>query len=108
MTGPREFTRAGILDAVTKLIATNNQVNFYVYLSMTTMIITHLFQPIALADNTKFRNALVSMRPKSTTADLPTAYTVKIHLHNEFVKHMKELKQEIMVSHNFQTLNDSI
>jgi hypothetical protein len=28
MTGPREFTRAGILDAVTRLIATNNQVNF--------------------------------------------------------------------------------
>jgi hypothetical protein len=28
MTGPREFTREGILDAVVKLIATNNQVNF--------------------------------------------------------------------------------
>jgi hypothetical protein len=28
MTGPREFTREGVLDAVTKLIATNNQVNF--------------------------------------------------------------------------------
>jgi hypothetical protein len=28
MTGPREFTRAGILDAVARLIATNNQVIF--------------------------------------------------------------------------------
>ena len=28
MTGPREFTREGVLDAVMKLIATNNQVNF--------------------------------------------------------------------------------
>jgi len=27
VTGPREFTRAGILQAVTKLIATNNQVS---------------------------------------------------------------------------------
>lgn len=27
MTGPREFTRAGVLQAVTKLIATNNQVS---------------------------------------------------------------------------------
>lgn len=28
MTGPREFTRAGTLHAVAKLIATNNQVRF--------------------------------------------------------------------------------
>ena len=27
VTGPREFTRAGILHSVTKLIATNNQVS---------------------------------------------------------------------------------
>jgi hypothetical protein len=27
VTGPREFTRAGVLHAVTKLIATNNQVS---------------------------------------------------------------------------------
>ena len=27
VTGPREFTRAGVLNAVTKLIATNNQVS---------------------------------------------------------------------------------
>jgi hypothetical protein len=26
ITGPREFTRSGILDAVAKLIATNNEV----------------------------------------------------------------------------------
>jgi hypothetical protein len=29
VTGPQEFTRAGILDAVVKLIATNNQVSHY-------------------------------------------------------------------------------
>ncbi|KAF8958256.1 hypothetical protein BDZ97DRAFT_1668770, partial [Flammula alnicola] len=79
VTGPREFTRAGTLHAVTKLIATNNQ-------------------PLALADNLAFRNALVSMRPKSTTSDLPSSHDVKVHLHNEFVKHMKKLKEEIIVS----------
>jgi hypothetical protein len=70
MTGPREFTRAGILDAVARLIA----------------------KPLALADNIAFRNSLVSMRPKSTTSDLPTSYDVKVHIHNHFVKHMKQLK----------------
>ena len=29
VTGPREFTRAGVLQCVTKLIATNNQVSHY-------------------------------------------------------------------------------
>jgi hypothetical protein len=50
-------------------------------------------------DNAAFRNSLVSMRPKSTNADLPTAYDVKVHIHNEFTKHMKQLKADIMVSH---------
>ena len=44
------------------------------------------------------RNSLVSMRPKSTTADLPTAYDVKIYIHNEFSKHMQQVKQDIIVS----------
>jgi hypothetical protein len=38
------------------------------------------------------------MRPKSTTADLPSSYSVKVHLHNEFVKHIASLKAEIIVS----------
>jgi len=38
------------------------------------------------------------MRPKSTTADLPSTYDVKVNLHNQFVKHMKTLKEEIIVS----------
>ena len=38
------------------------------------------------------------MRPKSMTADLPSSYDVKVHIHNEFVKHMKQLKLDIMVS----------
>ena len=51
-----------------------------------------------LVDNAAFRNSLVSMRPKSTNADLPTAYDVKIHIHNEFTKHMRQVKEDIMVS----------
>ena len=38
------------------------------------------------------------MRPKSTTADLPTTYDVKVNLHNRFVEHIKTLKEEIIVS----------
>jgi len=38
------------------------------------------------------------MRPKSTMANLPSTYDVKLNLHNQFVKHMKALKGEITVS----------
>lgn len=37
------------------------------------------------------------MRPRSTTLDLPTSHDVKVHLHNEFVMHMRALKEEIKV-----------
>ena len=55
-------------------------------------------QPLALADNPAFRNSLMAMRPKSTTSDLPSTYDVKVYLHNEFVKHMGKVKEEIKVS----------
>ena len=58
---------------------------------------THL-QPLALADNLVFRNSLIAMQPKSTTADLPTVYDAKVYIHNQFVKHMKVLKEEIAIS----------
>ena len=38
------------------------------------------------------------MRPKATMDDLLSSYDVKVFLRNAFVKHMKELKEEIMVS----------
>jgi hypothetical protein len=40
---------------------------------------------------------LVSMRLKSTTLDLLSTHDVNVHLHNEFVKYMKELNEEITV-----------
>ena len=55
-------------------------------------------QPLALADNPAFRNSLMAMRPKSTTSDLPSTYDVKVYLHNEFVKRMGKVKEEITVS----------
>ena len=61
------------------------------------LIVTHLVQPLALADNVAFRHTLVAMRPKSTKSDLPTSYNVKLHLHNQFVKHIAQLKLEIKV-----------
>jgi hypothetical protein len=41
------------------------------------------------------------MRPKSTTLDLPSSYDVKVYLHNEFVKHIGDLKEQITVSSHF-------
>jgi hypothetical protein len=51
-----------------------------------------------LADNLAFRNSLVAMRPKSTTSDLLSSHDVKVYLHNQFVKHMKGIKEDIAVS----------
>ena len=34
------------------------------------------------------------------TNDLPSSYDTKIHLHNEFTKHMKLLKEEITISNS--------
>src|SRR5271155_3529317 len=38
------------------------------------------------------------MRPRSTISDLPSTHDVKVHLHNEFVKHIKSLKAAITIS----------
>ena len=45
------------------------------------------------------------MRPKSTSADLPSAYDVQVHLHNQFVKHMKVLKDDITVRISWSSLD---
>jgi hypothetical protein len=44
------------------------------------------------------------MWPKSTTSDLPSSHDIKVYLHNAFVKHINELKDEITVS-NFIVSN---
>jgi hypothetical protein len=96
VTGPCEFTRDGALHVVANLIVTNNQVstNHQCHRHGLTIV----SQPLALADNAAFRNALVAMRPKSTTKDLASSHEVQAHIHNGFVKYMKDLKEEIRVS----------
>jgi hypothetical protein len=38
------------------------------------------------------------MRPCATNSNLPTGHEVKVHLHNECVKWLKELKKDILIS----------
>ncbi len=96
VTGPREFMRDGILHAVANLIVTNNQVSTIHQCHRQGLTIVS--QPLVLADNAAFRNTLVAMRPKSTTKDLASSHDVQAHIHNRFVKYMKDLKEEIRVS----------
>ena len=98
MIGPHKFTRAGTLHAVAELIATNNQVSLSFSVNDWKKVTLTIYKPLALADHAAFRNTLVSMRPKSTKADLPTPYDAKVHIHNEFTKHMEQIKLDIMVS----------
>jgi hypothetical protein len=97
--GPREFTRAGTLDAVAKLIVTNNQVSESLPYSPLSKL-TFSGQSLALADNTAFRNCLVAMRPRSTKKDLPSTHDVTVYIHNQFSKHLESLKESILVRMN--------
>jgi len=60
-------------------------------------------QPLALADNPAFRNALVAMRPKATTSDLPSTYDAKVYLHNQFVKRIQKLKEDKIATSSAQS-----
>ncbi|RDB23358.1 putative AC transposase [Hypsizygus marmoreus] len=77
LSSPKEFTRDGILQAVTELIAVDDQA-------------------LALANKAVFHNCLVTMRPKTTKADLPSTHNVVVHLHNQFVEWLKQLKADIL------------
>ena len=37
------------------------------------------------------------MRPKATTSDFPSTHDVKVYLHNQFVKHIHKLKEDVTV-----------
>ena len=56
------------------------------------------FKALAVADKVVFRNCLVAMRPKAEQQDIPSTHDVATYIHNEFVKWLKELKDEIQVS----------
>lgn len=58
-------------------------------------------QSFELANKPAFRNCLVTMRPKTTKEDLPSAYDVKAFLRKEFVRHIEGLASEIQVCPGF-------
>lgn len=62
------------------------------------MLVVANDHPLTLANQTAFHNALVSMRPRTKLKELPTAHTVKVHIHNEFIAHLKNAIQAIKVS----------
>ncbi|KAF8223755.1 hypothetical protein L208DRAFT_1071098, partial [Tricholoma matsutake] len=76
---PTEFSQEGILEAVAKFVACDDQL-------------------LAIADKALFRNCLVIMRPKTVKCDLPSTHDVLVYIHNHFVEHLKLLKEEIKVS----------
>ena len=53
---------------------------------------------MAVAGKDLFRNCLVAMKPKAVRNDMPSTHDVTTYIHNEFVKWLKELKSDILVS----------
>ncbi|KIK00943.1 hypothetical protein K443DRAFT_36310, partial [Laccaria amethystina LaAM-08-1] len=72
------YTRENTLHAVTQFVAVDDQ-------------------SLSIANKTMFRNCLVAMRPKSRLHDLPTTHDIVNHLHNEFVRWLAQLKEDIDV-----------
>jgi len=50
-----------------------------------------VLQAFAVANNKLFRNCLVSMRPKTKTADIPSSHDVGVYVHNKCVRWLKQL-----------------
>ncbi|KAF5368777.1 hypothetical protein D9615_010411 [Tricholomella constricta] len=76
VNAPKEFTRAGVLKAVSVHVACDDQA-------------------LLLADKASFRNCLVSMRPEARRADLPSSHEVRAFIHNAFVERLNDLKRDI-------------
>ncbi|KAG1859619.1 hypothetical protein DFJ58DRAFT_609671, partial [Suillus subalutaceus] len=49
-------------------------------------------QSLAVANKTTFRNCLVTMRPASTTAELPLTHDITTYIHNAFIKLIESVK----------------
>ena len=81
VTGPHPtmFTWDGLLDAVAKFMARDDQ-------------------SLAVTNKAAFRNSLIMMIPKTVTANLPTMHTVSDYIHNQFVAQLMKLNTEIKVS----------
>jgi hypothetical protein len=57
-------------------------------------------QALMLADNASFRNCLVAMRPQTKASELPSAHDIKVHIHNQFVLHLEDVKKQIQVRYD--------
>lgn len=58
-------------------------------------------QSLSVVNKPAFRNCLVAMRPKTRTKELPSIHGVNTHIHNEFAKHLDEMKEEFKASVSF-------
>ena len=67
------------------------------------MLTTLSLQAFELANKLAFQNCLVTMRPKMTKQDLPSAYDIKMFLRKEFTKHVEGLVAEIQVRFDSST-----
>ncbi|KAK2464611.1 hypothetical protein APHAL10511_003400 [Amanita phalloides] len=84
----KEFSRDEVLKAVAEFVVCDNQ-------------------SLAIADKATFRNCLVSMRPNSIKADIPTTHTITLYIHNQFVKFIDRLKETICQgSYNWASINN--
>jgi len=95
-----KFTRTNVLHVVTQFIAVDNQVSTYNFIQFYAP--DKFPQSLAVVNKTTFRNCLVSMRPSTMTHDLPTTHGVVNHLHNEFVRWLRQLNADIEVSYSCQ------
>jgi hypothetical protein len=93
-----EFSREGVLKAVAEFIVCDNQVGVVIILIVCVTRCLNILQSLLVANKATFRNCPVAMRPKSTTADLPSTHDISTYIHNAFVKFLDELKGQIQVS----------
>ena len=98
VTGPRPFTRSGILHAVAALIATNNQVSFNVYCQHYKADSEHTcsLPPLPVTQHFEMLSLSCSPNPPHQTSQVPM---MPRHISTILIVHMKGLKEEIMVSH---------
>ncbi|KAF5378162.1 hypothetical protein D9615_007596 [Tricholomella constricta] len=93
VNAPKEFTRAGVLKAVSVHVACDDQVSSNPSVQWN-ILIDPAVQALLLADKASFRNCLVSMRPEARRADLPSSHEVRAFIHN-FVERLNDLKRNI-------------
>lgn len=96
----KEFMREEVLHSVTQFVACDGQVGIVNMFMSRVLWYLLCWKALAIPDKVLFRNCLVAMRPRTTDKDLPTSHDVKVHLHNECVGWLKELKKDIIVSCN--------